>query len=202
MFSGIVEECGAIHSLQESAEGLKLTIAAKEVLKDIQRGASIAVNGVCLTVVDFSKTHFSVEVVAETLRRSNLGQLKLASPVNLERSLKMSDRIGGHFVQGHVDATMQLIKLVPEGEALLATFSITPEWSRYLVPKGYVALDGMSITVIDVSNTEFSVTFIPHTQTATTVQYYKPGCCINLEVDILSKTLDRLMRSRGVSSNV
>lgn len=201
MFGGIVETIGTIQQFHTTQTCRHFTIMPQHVFDDLRIGDSIAVNGVCLTVTQFTANTFDVTAVPETLRLTNLGHLTVNSTVNLERSLKLTDRIGGHYVQGHVDGTGEIIKLEKDGDnTLLVTIAISEKLSRYLVKKGYITIDGMSITVIDVAPTWFTVTFIPHTQAVTVVSHYCPGRTVNIEVDILGKYVEKLVG--GLHANV
>ncbi|MBI5448022.1 MAG: riboflavin synthase [Gammaproteobacteria bacterium] len=198
MFTGIVETTALIESCVDSGGCRYFTLSPNQVFDDLRIGDSVSVNGVCLTVTDFSKTTFNVAAVPETLKLTNLGHLKSGSEVNVERALKLGDRLGGHYVQGHVDTVGEIIQIEKEGDhALLVTISTNKNSYPYLVKKGYVTLDGMSITVIEVnqsSSTLFTVTFIPHTQDETVVKHYRVGTLINVELDILAKYVEKLLR--------
>jgi riboflavin synthase len=193
MFNGIVESTGLITATNDAVDARQFIIKPTIRINDLSIGESIAVNGVCLTVTEFKADHFKVTVVAETLRVSNLKHIRLGDNVNLERSLMVSGRISGHFVQGHVDGCGQLISIEREGPALLAKIKYPHKLSPYLVNKGFVAIDGMSITIIEVSAQWFSVTFIPHTQQVTIIGTYKVGQEVNIEVDILSKYVQKIL---------
>ncbi len=200
MFSGIVEELGTIKTRDERPGGVTLTIRARHVLAETQIGDSIAVNGACLTVVRFDEVTFDVDMAPETLRKTSLNQCHADDDVNLERSLMANGRVGGHFVQGHVDSTAEVVGMDPDGEGVLATFKPPAELMRYIVPKGYVAIDGMSLTVVDTGPDWFTISFIPHTREVTTVKYYEPGRLVNLEVDILGKYVEKLLASRPTAT--
>ena len=193
MFSGIVEEVGAIAAIDRRPGGVTLSIRAREVLGQTQIGDSIAVNGACLTVVRFDEDTFDVDMAPETLRKTSLQQCGVGGDVNLERSLQANGRVGGHFVQGHIDSTAEVVEMVPDGEGVLATFRPPAELMRYIVPKGYVAIDGMSLTVVDTGPDWFSISFIPHTREVTVVKHYDRGWLVNLEVDILGKYVEKLL---------
>lgn len=193
MFGGIVEEVGTITALDKRPGGITLTIRAREVLGQTQIGDSIAVNGACLTVVRFDAQTFDVDMAPETLRKTSLHQYGVGDDVNLERSLMANGRVGGHFVQGHVDSTAEVVEMVPDGEGVLAIFRPPAELMRYIVPKGYVAIDGMSLTVVDTGPDWFSISFIPHTREVTVVKDYESGHLVNLEVDILGKYVEKLL---------
>jgi len=188
MFTGIVEEVGTAKSLQ----GARLTISATEVLKGTKLGDSIAVNGTCLTVTNIGHNTFSVDIMPETMRRTNLGALLPGQGVNLERSLAADGRFGGHFVQGHVDGTGKIISMVPEGEALLMEVAAPPDIMRYLVEKGYIAVDGISLTIIRCDVTSFAVSLVAYTQKHTTLGGKRVGDVVNLEVDIMAKYVERM----------
>jgi len=188
MFTGIVEEVGTAKSLQAG----KLTIAASGVLKSTKLGDSIAVNGACLTVTKISGNAFSVDVMPETLRRTNLGTLRPGDGVNLERALAADGRFGGHFVQGHVDATGRVSSLVPEGEAFLMKIAAPPDIMRYVVEKGFIAVDGVSLTIAQYDAAYFVVSLVGFTQKHTTLGRKKSGDAVNLEVDIIAKYVEKL----------
>lgn len=196
MFSGLVECISEIKSIVELRGSKIFTIARPQSFVDLMLGESIAVNGVCLTVTHFNTKDFTVEVVPETLRLTNLNTLHTQAPVNLERALKASDRIGGHYVQGHVDNVGEVISLKQDKKsaALLLTIKIPEALSNYMVKKGYITLDGMSITLIDCQPTQFTVTLISHTQQTTIAQYYKVKQLINIEIDILGKYVEKFLR--------
>jgi riboflavin synthase len=188
MFSGIVTALGKIKQIINRAGCVDFIIDLTEHFPQLSVGESIAINGVCLTVTHFLEDTIQVTAVPETLRVTNLGQLVPGSRVNLERAITLNTRLGGHYVQGHVDGVGEILHLQTEGEtALLVKIGIPAALAKYLVPKGYITLDGMSITVIDCGTTWFTVTFIPHTQQVTIVSQYYIGSKINLEVDILAK---------------
>lgn len=188
MFTGIVEEVGTV----KSAGAGRLTVAARKVLEDIKLGDSVAVNGVCLTVVEMTSESFSVDVMPETLRRANLGSLKAGDRVNLERPLAVGGRFGGHFVQGHIDGTGRVVSVTPERDAILLRFEAPPEIMRYIVEKGFIAVDGVSLTVVECSSTAFGVSLVACTQRNSTLGGKKPGDMVNLEVDIIAKYVERL----------
>ena len=197
MFSGIVEEVGTIKTIKQRPGGITLTIRAQKVLEDTPIGASVAVNGACLTVVRCDAATFDVEVAPETRRKTSLGQYQEGDVVNLERSLLANGRVGGHFVQGHVDSTAEIVAMQADGEGIMTTFRAPTALMRYVVPKGYVALDGMSLTVVDTGPDWFTISFIPHTRAVTIVGHYSPGQQVNLEVDILGKYVEKLLANRA-----
>ena len=197
MFTGIIEEMGTVRRLNQSPNRCELELSASKVLEGTQIGDSIAVNGVCLTVIRLGEEHFTADVMPETLRRSNLGQLKPGSKVNLERAMAANGRFGGHIVAGHIDGTGKILAMQPEGNAVLVTISATPELLRYVVEKGSIAIDGISLTVAMVSHTDFTVSLIPHTGEETTLLKHRPGEIVNLETDIIGKYVEKLMQPRS-----
>ncbi|MHA7871517.1 MAG: riboflavin synthase [Hyphococcus sp.] len=192
MFTGLIEEMGSVASIRKTAESFDLTVSAKTVLAGVHEGDSIAVNGVCLTVTRFDEKSFTVGLAPETLKRTNLGDLAESNPVNLERSLLPTTRLGGHFVQGHVDATGVIKSFRPDKDALWLTVETDPALMRYIVTKGYIAIDGTSLTVVDTGADWFNVTLIDYTQAKIILPRKKPGDRVNLEVDILAKYIERL----------
>ena len=202
MFTGIVEEMGSVKSLRRERGAARLTVSASTVLGDAALGDSICVNGVCLTVVEKGKTEFSADVAVETLKVTNLGELKTGAKVNLERALQLSARIGGHLVTGHVDAVGRIREKREEGNGW-RIFIDAPESSlRYIIKKGSVAVDGISLTVADVDKAGFSIAIIPHTAKLTTLGFKAGGDSVNLETDIIGKYVERLLSGRvedGVS---
>lgn len=193
MFTGIVEEMGRV----VSAKAGELTIAAGEVMAGMKNGDSIAVNGVCLTVTAFDKGSFSVKVMPETLRRSNLGRLLVGERVNLERALPLGGRLGGHLVQGHVDATGKITTIKGEQEALLISFYAPSEILDYLVEKGFIAVDGVSLTIVNKDTSSFSVSVVDYTRKNTTLGSRRVGDVVNLEVDIIAKYVKQFSQAGG-----
>lgn len=187
MFTGLVEETGIITTRREIADGLRLVIRASLVLAALRLGESIAVSGVCLTVVERDGDTFAVDCSPETLRRTTLGELGVGRPVHLERPLAADGRFGGHFVQGHVDGTGRVLWQRREGDSLLVAYSAPAGVAPYLVPKGSVTVDGVSLTVVDCSPTQFTVALIPHTLAVTRFDRLTIGDRVNLEADILAK---------------
>lgn len=198
MFSGITETIGQIQHVDHHHDCRHFTITHHGLFDDIKLGDSIAVNGVCLTVTAFDEKTFNASAVPETLRLTNLGSLTLGSEVNLERSIQANQRIGGHFVQGHVDTTASIENIQEDGAgAILVTFKLNPNYLRYIVQKGYIAIDGMSITVVNTTDDSFTVTFIPHTKANTVVKHYQLKHLVNIEVDMLGKYLEKLSRGKN-----
>ena len=188
MFTGIVEEVGRVRTATPG----RLVIGASTVMDDLKVSDSISLNGVCLTVTERDTETFSVDVVPETLRRSNLGLLRQGDPVNLERPLAADGRYGGHIVQGHVDATVTVESIEAEEEALLMKFQAPKSVMRYVVEKGFIAIDGTSMTVVNCDIQSFVVTIIPYTQENTVLGERKVGDRVNLEVDIIAKYVESL----------
>jgi riboflavin synthase len=193
MFSGIVEEVGGIKGVRPGG----LTIAASKVTNDLTPGASISVNGACLTVTSRDDAAFSVDIVPETLRRTNLGALRPGDPVNLERPLTVGGRLDGHIVQGHVDGTGTIESISGEGDALLLRIQAPPALTRYVVEKGFIAVDGTSLTVVNCDRDSFAITVIPHTRDNTVFGARGVGDMVNLEVDVIAKYVERLMPAAG-----
>ena len=202
MFTGIIEEMGAVKGLRRDAGAARLTLSASKVLEGTVIGDSICVNGVCLTVVDLGAKEFSADVAVETLKVTNLGELKAGSRVNLERALQLSARIGGHLVSGHVDAVGRIREKREEGNGWRIFFDAPAAVLRYVIKKGSIAIDGISLTVADVDGSGFAIAMIPHTAKLTTLGYKSTSDSVNLESDIIGKYVERLLPGRtdaGVS---
>ncbi|HUI78711.1 MAG TPA: riboflavin synthase [Bryobacteraceae bacterium] len=199
MFTGIIEELGTVAAIQSRAAGSRLTIACSTVMGDLREGASIAVNGVCLTAVDLKPGSFSADLAPETLSRSNLGDLRHGSRVNLERPLSPAGRLSGHIVQGHVDGSGELVSLEPLGDDnWWLRVRVPSELDPFLVYKGSVAIDGISLTIATLEAGVLAVTIIPHTYRNTTLGGYRPGARLNVECDILAKHVEKLLRKLEV----
>ncbi|MDA8440240.1 MAG: riboflavin synthase [Propionibacterium sp.] len=196
MFTGIVEELGTVMSIEHTADAAVLRIEGPLVVSDAQHGGSISVNGVCLTVVDHDERSFSVDVMAETLRRSSLGDLRPGARVNLERAMAASDRFGGHVVQGHVDGTARILARTPGERWEVVRVSLPADLARYVVEKGSITVDGVSLTVSALGPDWFEVSLIPTTLDLTTLGRLHPGDAVNLEVDVLAKYVERLLAAR------
>ena len=195
MFTGIIEELGDIEAVQTRAAGARLTIRCSTVLSDAVEGASIAVNGVCLTAVDLRPGSFSADLAPETLQRSNLGDLRAGSRVNLERPLSPTGRLNGHIVQGHVDGTGEFLSLEALGDDnWWLRIRVPAELDPYLVFKGSIAIDGISLTIASLESDVLAVTIIPHTFRGTTLGGYRPGARVNLECDVLAKHVEKLLK--------
>lgn len=190
MFTGIVEELGRV----VSATPTRLTVQAGVTLQGAKLGDSIAVNGACLTIVETRGDAIAIDVVPETLRRTNLGDLKPGDPVDLERAMALGDRLGGHMVQGHIEATGTVVSIAQEREALIMRFNAPPQVMRYIVAKGFIAIDGISLTVVDCDATSFSITVIPYTQQHTVLGSRNVGDRVNLETDIVARYVERLLK--------
>jgi riboflavin synthase len=193
VFTGIIEELGEIVAVEPATESARLTIRGPLVTQDAAHGASIAVNGVCLTVVDLKDGTFTADVMRETLERSSLGALRPGSPVNLERPVRLSDRLGGHLVQGHVDGVGTIIAREPGENWEIVRISLPAGMSRYLVEKGSITVDGISLTVVDAGDDRFSVSLIPTTLELTTLGRKAVGEQVNLEADVIAKYVERMI---------
>ncbi|CAM2008998.1 riboflavin synthase [Acanthopleuribacter pedis] len=193
MFTGIVEEMGTLSAKGQGTAGLEMTFSGKKVLEGTALGDSIAVNGVCLTVTRFDQRAFTVGVAPETLKRTNLGDLRMGQAVNLERAVTPTTRLGGHYVQGHVDGRGILTERGGNREALWLTIQADAEIMRYVVTKGFICLDGTSLTVVDVWPDRFNVMLVPHTQDHIVLPQRQVGDAINIEVDILGKYVEKLI---------
>ncbi len=203
MFTGIIEELGTIESVETKAAGARLKIRCRIVLEGSPEGASIAVNGVCLTALNPGSDYFYADLAPETLRRSNLGALRAGSRVNLERPLSPTGRLSGHIVQGHVDGTGEFLGLDPLGDDnWWLRIRIPDELDPYLVFKGSVAIDGISLTVAALEGSELAITVIPHTFRHTTLAGYRPGDRVNLECDILAKHVEKLIRKLDLKNKI
>jgi riboflavin synthase len=188
-----VEELGVVSGRQHADDSVVLVIKGNKVLDDLKEGDSISVNGVCLTVTGISSIGFSADVMPETLRRTNLFQLKSGDKVNLERALPVGGRLGGHFVSGHIDGTGIILAEKREGNARVITISAPEQVARYVVEKGSIAIDGISLTVVKTERNAFSVSIVPHTAQFTTLGFKKPGDTVNLEADMLVKYIEKLL---------
>lgn len=193
MFTGIVEEVGTIVSISKGAQSSKLTLQGKVIFEDMHIGDSIAVNGVCLTVTEKTANTFTVDVMAETLRRSSLGTLSKGSKVNMERAMAANGRFGGHIVSGHIDGTGTIESFVKEDNAVWVTIAAPSKLLKYIIEKGSITIDGISLTVAYVDNQCFKVSLIPHTAANTTLLTKKAGDMVNLENDIVGKYIDKLL---------
>ena len=200
MFTGIVEELGAIISIDKTLVGTRMTILASTVMNDLKIGDSIGVNGTCLTVVNKSEHNFSVDVSPETLSVTTLGQLTAGAPLNLERAMKLNERLGGHLVAGHVDGIGTVRSRQQDGNAILFTIETPPEILRHCIVKGSVTVDGISLTINQVTDRGFSVSIIPHTAKVTTLGLKQVGDQVNLESDLIGKYVERYAAGTGTAS--
>ena len=200
MFTGIVEEIGTVVSISQGAKAAKMTLQGNLIFEDMHIGDSIAVNGVCLTVTEKTSNTFIVDVMPETLRRSSLGKLSKGSKVNMERSMAANGRFGGHIVSGHIDGTGEIESFVKEDNAVWVTIKASSKLLKYIIEKGSITIDGISLTVAYVDNRCFKVSLIPHTAANTTLLTKKAGDIVNLENDIVGKYIDKLMHF-GSSEN-
>lgn len=198
MFTGIIEEVGLLLSKKSGARSASLTISASRILESVSLGDSICVNGVCLTVTSFQTDVFTADVMPETMRRTNLGQLQNRSPVNLERAMALGGRFGGHIVTGHIDGTGVIQTISREDNAIWYTIRTSPDILRYIIPKGSIAIDGISLTVAETRDTIFRISMIPHTAQNTALSLKKPGDTVNLENDCIGKYVEKLL---GISQD-
>lgn len=196
MFTGIVEEVGRVAALRQEGEAVLLDVAAQTVVENVHLGDSIAVDGACLTVTYFDAAGFTVGLSPETLRRTSLGERAPGDPVNLERALAVGARMGGHYVQGHVDGVGRLVGRRPEGDSLVVTFAAPPDLLRYIVVKGFIAVDGISLTVTERVEDRFSVALVAYTQSAVVLPHKPDQASVNLEVDIIAKYVESLLVHR------
>jgi len=198
VFTGIIEELGTVRRLERGSDSCQIFIMAQKVLEDVKLGDSIAINGVCLTVTSFDREFFSADLMAETLAKTNLKDLSSGQKINLERAARLGDRMGGHLVQGHIDGVGTIVEQQKVGIAKIIRIKAPPEIMDYLVSKGSVAIDGISLTVIDVLSDSFTVSVIPHTAKMTTLGFKITGATVNLEADIIGRYVEKLLKkSRG-----
>lgn len=193
MFTGLIEEVGEIVSVSRIGGGRKISVKANEVMDDLKIDDSIALNGVCQTVVSRTDKTFDVEAVEETLRKTTLHDLKPGEKINLERAAALGDRMGGHLVQGHVDCTGHILRINPESTGRLVWIAFPEKFSRYVVPQGSICIHGISLTVAKVEGAKFMVSIIPHTWDVTVLKKMKPGSVVNLEFDIIGKYVEKMV---------
>lgn len=196
MFTGLVEEIGSIKSIQRLGSSLRLAIGAAKVLEGVKIDDSICVSGVCLTVIAHEADSFAVQVVDETLRKTSLGNLRISSRVNLERALRPTDRLGGHFVQGHVDGVARLVSFEKQSSGKLLRVELPSALLPYVIPQGSIALEGVSLTVARIKGNHIGIALIPHTLASTTLGEARVGDMLNVETDVLGKHIARLMQFR------
>ncbi|MDO4773253.1 MAG: riboflavin synthase [Bacillota bacterium] len=197
MFTGIVEEKGKIVGIKKSPKSILLSIQAKQIFDDLKLGDSVATNGVCLTVTDMKGDIFTADVMNETVKRTNLKDLKSGDFVNLERALTLNTRLGGHIVSGHIDGTGSIYKIKQDDIAYIYTIRTSPEITRYIIKKGSVAIDGISLTVVDVDETSFSLSIIPHTMKHTVLTDKQIGDTVNIENDLVAKYIEKFNLDTG-----
>ncbi len=197
MFTGIVEELGRIKTIEPKSKGIRYTIAAKVVMDDLKIGHSISVNGVCLTIVEKDKDSFCMDLVEETLNKSNLGELTKGDYVNLERAMKASDRFGGHIVQGHVETMGIILEKEMQGEEANLMIGLDSKWLRFCIPKGSITLDGVALTISGINGNIVEIALIPHTLENTTLGIKGKSDTLNVETDIIGKYIDRLLTFDG-----
>lgn len=202
MFTGIIEEIGKIQGVQKGSSSAVLSVQASEIMQDIHLGDSIAVNGVCLTVTSIAPSGFTADVMHETLNRSSLGNLRTGSPVNLERAMSANGRFGGHIVSGHIDGTGTVSDIRRDDNAVWYTIKTPSSVLRYIIEKGSITIDGISLTVARAYKDSFSVSIIPHTASLTTLSSRRVGDSVNLENDCIGKYVERLMRKDPQNSNI
>ena len=202
MFTGIVEEVGLVRAIQRRTGYQRTTVEAKRVLEDVSIGDSISIDGACHTVVEAERRAFSFESVSETLERTTLGRLETGDRVNLERSLKLSDRLGGHLVAGHVDGTGRVLERRRWADNMVFRIGMQDELAVYLAGKGSIAVDGISLTIVSAGERDFTVTVIPHTMEATTIGERRVGDAVNLEVDLVARYLEKLTGRRAENGDL
>jgi riboflavin synthase len=202
MFTGIIEETGSVKAIRKGMKSCTLTISAELILQGLAQGDSINTNGVCLTVTSFDAHSFSVDVMPETMQSTNLGTLKTGSGVNLERALQLSGRLGGHLVSGHIDGTGIISRIQSEDNAVWYTINAGKEILRYIIVKGSVAVDGISLTVVHAGPVSFDVSVIPHTREATTISGRKTGDVVNIECDQVGKYIERFINAQGQEKRI
>lgn len=202
MFTGIIQAVGTIDKVESKAGDIRIEIDSSELdLNNIQPGDSIAVNGVCLTVIASREQGFSADISIETLNKTNLGELDSGSPVNLENALTLNTALGGHLVSGHVDGIASIVEMQDEGRSIRYGFEVIPELQHYIAHKGSVTIDGTSLTVNQVTGNRFEVNIVPHTQQKTIFRYYRVNTRVNIEVDIIARYLERLIEGKAQGQN-
>ncbi|OCS90440.1 riboflavin synthase [Caryophanon latum] len=202
MFTGIIEEIGQIMSIQATADAIALTIQASKVLEDVQLGDSIAVNGVCLTVTTFTSKSFTADVMPETIDATSLRSLSRGSVVNLERAMAANGRFGGHIVSGHVDGVGTLLRKTPKGNAVYVDIQLPKELAAQCIHKGSICIDGISLTIFNVTDTSVTVSLIPHTYAETILSKKQVGDIVNIECDLFGKYVQHFLAQRQASSNI
>ena len=202
MFTGIIEELGLIKKIRTKSSGLQFSISAKEIMDDLKIGDSLSINGVCLTVIQYSADLLTFDLVSETLEKSNLGDLNEGDSVNLERALKVDGRFGGHIIQGHVETLGVILDKQTEKDNIILSVGLDPEWMRFCIPKGSIALDGISLTISRIEANIIEVSLIPHTLKNTTLGLKNKSDTLNVETDIIGKYVDRLLSFDNEESEI
>ncbi len=197
MFTGIIEEIGKISSINPIAGGMRIKISAGKILEDISVDHSICVSGVCLTAIKVENDGFWVDAVGATLEKTTFAKMQLSTPVNLERSLKLNDRLGGHFVQGHTNGIGTILEIKKLGENYFLKLNADESLQKYLVDEGSITIDGISLTIAELDNSKVGISIIPHTWQNTAIQFKKVGDKINIETDVLAKYIEKLLRKNG-----
>ncbi len=199
MFTGIIEEMGQVESLMQHGDSARLTIKARTVMSDLKTGESVSVNGACMTAIDLSATGFSCDVSPESLSLTNLGTLKIGDQINLERAMRMNDRLGGHMVSGHVEGLGRITEKFTRENAVIMSLEVPPGVLKYCVPKGSITLDGVSMTINQLSEKKVSICIIPHTAEMTTLGFKNVGDDVNLESDLIGRYVERLLQGGAPS---
>ena len=202
MFTGIIEELGLIKKIRTISSGLQVSISAKEIMDDLKIGDSLSINGVCLTVIQYAADLLTFDLVSETLEKSNLGDLNEGDSVNLERALKVDGRFGGHIIQGHVETLGVILDKQTEKDNIILSVGLDPEWMRFCIPKGSIALDGISLTISRIEANIIEVSLIPHTLKNTTLGMKNKSDTLNVETDIIGKYVDRLLSFDNEESEI
>jgi len=201
MFTGLIEETGTIQQIKNIAGGKKIVISAEKILSDIKVDDSISVSGVCLTVIEYNKKKFTVEAVGETLQKSTIADLKINDSVNLERALRLNDRLGGHFVQGHVNGIGRISRLEKRGDNWFVEISIPVELEKYVIEEGSIAIDGVSLTIAKLNNNFVGISVIPHTFKNTVISNYRIDTAVNVETDFFAKYIEKILLGNNTGSN-
>ena len=202
MFTGIIEEIGKISNINPIAGGMRIKISSSKILDDISVDDSICVNGVCLTAIKIEDDGFWVDAVGATLEKTTFSKMQLSSSVNLERSLKLNDRLGGHFVQGHVNGTGTVLGINKLGENYFLKINVDENLEKYLIEEGSITIDGVSLTIAELDSTKVGISIIPHTWQNTAIQFKKVGDKVNVETDMLAKYIEKLIRKNGTDDNI
>ena len=202
MFTGIIEEMGRVKDFKRALKKAVLTVKAQKIMEDIETGVSIALNGVCLTVIDHQKDAFSVEISPETLSRTNIGSLKIGNTLNLERSLQFGSRLGGHMVTGHIDGPGKILSRTTKGNSVILKVQFPHHLKGQIVPQGSITIDGVSLTVAEIKNDAFTVSIVPHTAEVTSLGKVATGAKVNLETDLIGKYVKELLVSKGMKAQM